>query len=95
MNRATMDIVTVKNKFQIVIPQHVREQVHIEIGDILEAGVENGKITFTPKSLVDRHLAEGLEDARTGRTHGPYASADAAIAALDARAKRHVKKLKT
>jgi AbrB family looped-hinge helix DNA binding protein len=46
-----MDIVTVKNKFQIVIPQHVREQVHIEIGDVLEAGVENGKITFTPKSL--------------------------------------------
>jgi AbrB family looped-hinge helix DNA binding protein len=86
-----MDIVTVKSKFQIVIPQHVREQVHIEIGDILEAGVEDGKITFTPKSLVDRHLAEGLEDWRKGRTHGPYSSADEAIAALDARAKRHVK----
>jgi AbrB family looped-hinge helix DNA binding protein len=89
-----MDIVTVKNKFQIVIPQHVREQVHIEIGDILEAGVEDGKITFTPKSLIDRHLAEGLEDARQGRTHGPYASAGEAIAALDARAKRHGKKRK-
>jgi len=59
-----MDFVTVKNKFQIVIPQHVREQMHVEIGDILEAGVENGKIVFTPKSLIDRHLAEGLEDAR-------------------------------
>ena len=90
-----MDIVTVKSKFQIVIPQHVREQAHIEIGDFLEAGVENGKITFTPKSLADRHLAEGLEDARNGRTHGPYASADAAISALDTRAKRHVKKRKT
>ena len=33
-----MDIVTVKNKFQIVIPQHIREQVHIEVGDFLEAG---------------------------------------------------------
>lgn len=87
-----MDIVTVKSKFQIVIPQHVREQAHIEIGDFLEAGVENGKITFTPKSLVDRHLAEGLEDMRKGRTHGPYASADEAIAALDARAKPHAKK---
>ena len=89
-----MDIVTVKNKFQIVIPRHVREQVHIEIGDILEAGVEDGKITFTSKSLIDRHLAEGLEDARRGRTHGPYASAGEAIAALDARAKRHGKKRK-
>jgi AbrB family looped-hinge helix DNA binding protein len=95
MNRNAMDIVTVKNKFQIVIPQHVREQVHIEIGDILEADVEDGKITFTPKSLVDRHVAEGLEDARAGRTHGPYESAEAAIAALDSHAKRHGKKRKT
>jgi AbrB family looped-hinge helix DNA binding protein len=87
-----MDIVTVKNKFQIVIPQHVRELVHIEIGDFLEVGVEDGKITFTPKSLVDRHLAEGLEDARKGRTHGPYASAETAIAALDAHAKVHTNK---
>ena len=87
-----MDIVTVKNKFQIVIPQHVREQMRVEIGDILEAGVENGKITVTPKSLIDRHLAEGLEDARQGRTHGPYASAAEAIVALEARAKGHAKK---
>ena len=87
-----MDIVTVKNKFQIVIPQHIRELVQIEIGDILEAGVEGGKITFTPKTLVDRHLAQGLEDARMGRTHGPYDTADAAIAALESRAKGRVKK---
>jgi AbrB family looped-hinge helix DNA binding protein len=87
-----MEIVTVKNKFQIVIPRHVRELAHIEIGDFLEAAVEDGKITFTPKSLIDRHLAEGLEDARKGRTHGPYASAEAAIAALDSHAKRHAKK---
>ena len=83
-----MDFVTVKNKFQIVIPQHVREQMHVEIGDILEAGVENGKIVFTPKSLIDRHLAEGLEDARKGRTHGPYGSAEEAVSALESRAKR-------
>jgi AbrB family looped-hinge helix DNA binding protein len=87
-----MEIVTVKTKFQIVIPQHIREQVPVEIGDILEASVQGGKITFTPKSLVDRHLAEGLEDIRKGRTHGPYETAAAAIQALDARAKRIVKK---
>lgn len=86
-----MDIVTVKTKFQIVIPQHIREQVHVEIGDLLEAKVEGGKITFTPKSLIDRHLAEGLEDIREGRTHGPYDSAAAAIKALDARTKRPMK----
>jgi len=87
-----MDFVTVKNRFQIVIPQHVREQMLVEIGDILEVGVENGKITFTPKSLVDRHLAEGLEDARKGRTHGPYGSAAEVVAALETRARRRGQK---
>ena len=87
-----MDIVAVKNKFQIVIPQHIREQVQVEIGDLLEARVEQGKITFTPKSLVDRHLAEGLEDLKRGRTHGPYANAKDAIEALERRAKRRAKK---
>lgn len=87
-----MDIVTVKNKFQIVIPRHVRERAHVEIGDLLEAGVEDGRIVFTPKSLVDRHIAEGLSDARAGRTHGPYATAAEAIAALETRAKRAAKK---
>jgi AbrB family looped-hinge helix DNA binding protein len=87
-----MDIVTVKNKFQIVIPRHVRELAHIGIGDLLEAGVEDGKIVFTPKSLVDRHIAEGLEDARMGRMHGPYENTREAVAALEARAKRPAKK---
>ncbi len=87
-----MEIVTVKTKFQIVIPQHIREQVHVEIGDILEANVEDGKITFTPKNLIDRHIAEGLENVRKGRTHGPYATAQAAIKALESRARRPVKK---
>jgi len=87
-----MEVVTVKTKFQIVIPQRIREQAKVDIGDILEARVENGKITFTPKSLIDRHLAEGLEDAKRGRTHGPYATAGAAIKALEGRAKRYVKR---
>ena len=87
-----MDIVTVKTKFQIVIPQRIRERVGVDIGDLLEAGVEDGKITFTPKTLIDRHLAQGLDDLKHGRTHGPYATVEEAIAALEARAKRRLKK---
>jgi putative transcriptional regulator len=44
------------------------------------------------RALIDRHLAEGLEDIRKGRTHGPYDSAAAAIKALGAHIKRPVKK---
>jgi AbrB family looped-hinge helix DNA binding protein len=84
-----MELVTVKNKYQIVIPRSIRDQAHIGIGDLLEAAVEGGKITFTPKTVIDRHLAEALQDVREGRTHGPYTSADDAIAALEARSAEH------
>lgn len=80
-----MELVTVKTKFQIVIPRSIRKKAGVGIGDLLEAKVEGGKITFSPKSVIDRHLAEGLEDLKMGRTHGPYASAKEAIAALESR----------
>lgn len=81
-----MELVTVKNKFQIVIPLRIRELAHIGVGDLLEASIEGGKITFTPKSVMDRNLAEALDDVRQGRTHGPYDSVTDAIAALESRA---------
>jgi len=81
-----MELVTVKNKFQVVIPQSIRKQVRLDVGDLLEASFENGKITLTPKTVIDRHLAEALEDLDRGRTHGPYHSATEAIAALERKA---------
>lgn len=77
-----MPIVTVKKKYQVVIPQSVRERVPVHVGDLLEANVEKGKITLTPKSLVDREIAEGLEDLRQGRTYGPYGTAEEMIRSL-------------
>lgn len=83
-----MELVTVKTKYQIVIPQSIRRRVPLDIGDLLEAAYEDGKIVFTPKSVIDRHLAEGLQDMARGRTHGPYKSAQSAIAALERKAAR-------
>jgi AbrB family looped-hinge helix DNA binding protein len=83
-----MELVTVKTKFQIVIPQRIREMARVGIGDLLEVGIENGRITFTPKSLVDRHIAEGLVDLAAGRSHGPYSTAADAIAAVERRARK-------
>jgi AbrB family looped-hinge helix DNA binding protein len=77
-----MAIVTVKNKYQVVIPQRVREQIGIAIGDVLEARAVKGKIVFEPKSIVDRGIAEGLEDIRKGRVHGPYRSVAEAMKAF-------------
>ena len=77
-----MQLVAVKNKFQVVIPQALREQIGIHVGDMLEAKVERGKITFTPKSVVDRGITESLADFEAGRSFGPFKTADALIASL-------------
>ena len=77
-----MAIVAVKKKFQVVIPRSVREKIGVNVGDFLEAKVERGKITFTPKSLLDRGIEQSLEDYRQGRFYGPFDNAEEAIADL-------------
>ncbi len=77
-----MELVSVKNKYQVVIPQSVREQIGIAVGDVLEAKVEKGKITLTPKSIIDRAIAEGLDDVKRGRVYGPFKTMDELLASL-------------
>ncbi len=50
----------------------IKQAVGVEVGDLLEAKVEAGKITFTPKSVVDRSVAESLADFAAGRSFGPF-----------------------
>ena len=59
-----MAIVTVKDKYQVVIPQALREKLGISRGDVLEAKVERGRITYTPKAVVDRIPAGKIERER-------------------------------
>jgi AbrB family looped-hinge helix DNA binding protein len=86
-----MAIVTVKKKYQVVIPQRVREQIGVAIGDVLEARAEKGKIVFEPKSIVDRAIAEGLEDIRKGRVYGPFNTVDEMLASLKGAPKQYRK----
>ena len=82
-----MPLVRVKTKYQVTLPNAVRRQARVGVGDILDAKVERGKITLTPKSLIDREIAEGLEDFRRGRFIGPFKSAKEGIRALRRAAK--------
>ncbi len=83
-----MELVTVKRKFQVVIPASLRKLGILREGDLLEARLENGKYTFTPKSVIDRGIAESMEDFRRGRFIGPFSSAKEAMKALRAKAKK-------
>jgi AbrB family looped-hinge helix DNA binding protein len=86
-----MSLVKVKTKGQVTIPTALRRRAGLNVGDLLEAKVERGKITLTPQSLVDRRIQEGLEDIRNGRTYGPFDSADEMIKSLQGNIKARSK----
>jgi AbrB family looped-hinge helix DNA binding protein len=74
-----MPLVRVKQKFQVTLPAEVREELHIEEGDLLEAVVHDNSVVLTPKAVVDKksldtYLTERLEELRAGKTVGPFES---------------------
>jgi len=60
----------------------MRHRVGLHVGDLLEARVERGKITLTPKSILDRRIARSIEDIKEGRAYGPFDSAEEMIRSL-------------
>ena len=74
-----MSLVQVREKAQITIPSKIRKTLGIKKGDYLEAEVEDNRIVFVPKILIDKAeavtlskkgeemLKEALEDVKKGR----------------------------
>ena len=52
-----MPLVKVKEKFQITLPVELREVLHLAVGDLLEATIEDNVIVLKPKVVVDRAQA--------------------------------------
>lgn len=83
-----MPIVRVKTKYQVTLPTSVRESVGLAVGDLLEADVDGNKITLTPKSVIDRGIAESIEEYKKGKSYGPFDSAEEMLASLQREAKK-------
>ena len=77
-----MAVVPVKSKYQVVIPRKVRERIGLNVGDLLEAKAEHGKITFTRKPAVDHGIAESLADFRERRSYGPFETHEELVRSL-------------
>jgi len=90
----TLPLVKVKTKYQVTLPTAIRRKAGLAVGDLLDAKIEGKKITLTPKSIIDRGLAESLEDFKKGRYYGPFDSAEDMIRSLRQRPKRKVQKSK-
>jgi AbrB family looped-hinge helix DNA binding protein len=88
MGGSAVTLVKVKEKYQVTLPASVRRKAGLAVGDLLEAKVQGGKITLTPKSIVDRELALALEDVKKGRVYGPFSSAKDMTRSLHQEAKR-------
>jgi len=58
-----MPTTRVSPKHQITIPKPVFDEVQLEVGDILEARVHNGKIVLTPKRQTPKAPAVELTPA--------------------------------
>ena len=91
--------ITVKNKASLVVPPSVRRRAGIKPGDRLEFKVSGGIINIIPKlpaavdeytpeqrRIIDAGIAEGMEDFRKGRSHGPF-TADEAVSFLKSQMK--------
>jgi AbrB family looped-hinge helix DNA binding protein len=77
-----MSLVKVTTKGQVTIPRAIRRKAGLSTGDVLEAKIERGKITFTPQSILDRDITESIEDARAGQAYGPFDTAEEMIRSL-------------
>jgi AbrB family looped-hinge helix DNA binding protein len=53
----TLPLVKVKEKFQITLPAELREVLHLAVGDLLEATIQENVIVLKPKLVVDRQRA--------------------------------------
>jgi AbrB family looped-hinge helix DNA binding protein len=67
---------------QVVIPKRIHDQLGLVPGDYLEVELDGDRVVLTPKALIEKRLAEGLEDMRKGHVRGPFRSVPALVRSL-------------
>lgn len=88
----TIPVVKIGASRQVAIPKRLYDKLGLKPGDYLEIEIEEDHLVLTPKALIDRGLAEGLQDLKEGRVYGPFGSAKEMVESLHG--SRRTKKLK-
>ena len=73
---------------QVAIPKRLHDALGLSPGDYLEVERQGNQIIMTPKSLVEKRLAEALDDVKHGRMGGPYDTVEDLISSLHGRRRR-------
>ncbi len=66
----------------MAIPKKLHDELGLSPGDYLQVELEGERLILTPKALIEKRLAESLEDIRQGRVHGPFRSLPALLRSL-------------
>ncbi|HEX9637265.1 MAG TPA: AbrB/MazE/SpoVT family DNA-binding domain-containing protein [Acidobacteriota bacterium] len=77
-----MAAVKVGTSRQVVIPKQLFSELGLSPGDYVEIEREKDRLVLTPKTLIDKRLAEALDDLRHGRVSRSFHSAEELIADL-------------
>jgi len=88
-----MPVVKVMQRRQVVIPKELFDALNLETGDYLEARLEDGKLVYIPKEIVDRDewyasrvgkktIDKALHDIEEGKGR-EFGDVDALIKDLD------------
>jgi AbrB family looped-hinge helix DNA binding protein len=89
--------VKVRSKHSVTIPEAVRREVDLKIGDRVEVTAEDGRIVIRPMMEIPRDQAwywtkawqtrerEADEDIAAGRVSGPFATAPGLLRSLKRR----------
>jgi len=59
---------------QVAIPKKLHDELGLTAGDIVEVERKGNQIVLTPKDIVEKGIAEGVEDLKKGRVYGPFSS---------------------
>jgi len=78
---------------QVAIPKKLHDELGLSPGDYLEVERRGNQLVLTPKSLIEKRLAEALDDVKEGRVGGPYNSVEELISSLHGA--RRTRKAKT
>ncbi len=77
-----MPIVKIGADRRVTIPKEIFNELGLKEGEYVEVTVQDGMIVLTPKSPLEKDLAEALEDIEKGRVIGPFSDAEEALRAL-------------
>ena len=50
-------VMQIRRNFQVTLPAAIRKRLHLNIGDILETKVQEGKIIIVPKKTIEASQA--------------------------------------